>query len=99
MARSRKREQQGRCRSRTGDRYARRALSARHRVRGRSGYGGRPAEAGRPLAEPFAAIGNPPYSLTSPVVEWCLRAPELVAATLLTQLEYARKRTGDYGHW
>ncbi len=48
---------------------------------------------------PFSVVGNPPYSLTSPVVDWCLNAPELVAATLLTQLEYARKRTGDYGRW
>jgi 23S rRNA (adenine-N6)-dimethyltransferase len=49
--------------------------------------------------EPFSVIGNIPYALTSAVVDWCLRAPSLRAATLLTQLEYARKRTGDYGRW
>ena len=47
----------------------------------------------------FAVVGNPPYSLTSPVVDWCLRAPTLTSATLLTQLEYAWKRTGHYGRW
>jgi 23S rRNA (adenine-N6)-dimethyltransferase len=50
-------------------------------------------------AEPFAVVGNLPYALTSAVVDWCLRAPALTSATLLTQLEYARKRTGDYGRW
>ena len=44
-------------------------------------------------------VGNIPYSLTSAVVDWCLQAPSLRDATLLTQLEYARKRTGDYGRW
>jgi 23S rRNA (adenine-N6)-dimethyltransferase len=52
-----------------------------------------------PPNRPFSVVGNPPYSLTSPVVQWCLHAQELVAATLLTQLEYARKRAGDYGRW
>ena len=49
--------------------------------------------------EPFSVVGNIPYALTSAVVDWCLRAPSLRDATLLTQLEYARKRTGDYGRW
>lgn len=53
----------------------------------------------RPPREPFAVVGNIPYALTARVVEWCLRAPALTAATLVTQLEYARKRTGDYGRW
>ena len=53
----------------------------------------------RPPREPFAVVGNIPYALTSAVVGWCLRAGTLTSATLLTQLEYARKRTGDYGHW
>jgi 23S rRNA (adenine-N6)-dimethyltransferase len=47
----------------------------------------------------FGVVGNIPYALTSAVVDWCLRAETLTAATLLTQLEYARKRTGDYGRW
>jgi 23S rRNA (adenine-N6)-dimethyltransferase len=52
-----------------------------------------------PPCAPFAVVGNIPYSLTSSVVDWCLRARSLTDATLLTQLEYARKRTGDYGRW
>ena len=52
-----------------------------------------------PPAEPFAVVGNIPYALTSAVVDWCLGARTLTAATLVTQLEYARKRTGDYGRW
>ncbi|MFF3439806.1 ErmE/ErmH/ErmO/ErmR family 23S rRNA (adenine(2058)-N(6))-methyltransferase [Streptosporangium sp. NPDC002721] len=49
--------------------------------------------------EPFAVAGNIPYSITSRIVDWCLRAPALTSATLLTQLEYARKRSGDFGRW
>lgn len=49
--------------------------------------------------EPFAVVGNIPFSRTSDIVRWCLEAPELTSATLVTQLEYARKRTGDYGRW
>jgi 23S rRNA (adenine-N6)-dimethyltransferase len=47
----------------------------------------------------FAVAGNIPYGLTAAVIDWCLRAGTLRSATLLTQLEYARKRTGDYGRW
>jgi 23S rRNA (adenine-N6)-dimethyltransferase len=47
----------------------------------------------------FSVAGNVPFSRTAAVVDWCLRAPALTDATLLTQLEYARKRTGDYGRW
>ncbi|GIH25199.1 23S rRNA (adenine(2058)-N(6))-methyltransferase Erm(O) [Acrocarpospora phusangensis] len=53
----------------------------------------------RPPDEPFAVVGNIPYSITSKIVQWCLAAPELTSATLLTQLEYARKRSGDFGRW
>lgn len=49
--------------------------------------------------EPFAVAGNIPYAITSKIVDWCLRAPGLTSATLTTQLEYARKRTGDFGRW
>ncbi|GAB3158583.1 23S rRNA (adenine(2058)-N(6))-methyltransferase Erm(O) [Micromonospora sonneratiae] len=49
--------------------------------------------------EPFAVAGNIPWALTARVVDWCLRAPRMTSATLLTQLEYARKRTGDFGRW
>ncbi|MFI6841313.1 23S ribosomal RNA methyltransferase Erm [Nonomuraea africana] len=55
--------------------------------------------AARPPAEPFAVVGNIPYSVTSRIVDWCLTAPSLTSATLLTQLEYARKRSGDFGRW
>ena len=53
----------------------------------------------RPPRDRFAVVGNIPYALTSAVVGWCLGAATLASATLLTQLEYARKRTGDYGRW
>ncbi|MBG0566042.1 23S ribosomal RNA methyltransferase Erm [Actinoplanes aureus] len=55
--------------------------------------------AARAPREPFAVVGNIPYSITSEIVDWCLRAPALTSATLLTQREYARKRTGDCGRW
>ena len=53
----------------------------------------------RPPHRPFSVAGNVPFSRTAAIVDWCLRAPALTDATLLTQLEYARKRTGDYGSW
>ncbi|WP_432747958.1 ribosomal RNA small subunit methyltransferase A [Streptomyces sp. JH002] len=52
-----------------------------------------------PPREPFAVVGNIPYSRTTDIVRWCLAAPRLTSATLLTQLEYARRRTGDFGSW
>ncbi len=52
-----------------------------------------------PPERQFSVVGNPPYSLTAPIVDWCLRARVLTSATLLTQLEYAWKRTGHYGRW
>jgi 23S rRNA (adenine-N6)-dimethyltransferase len=55
--------------------------------------------AARAPREPFAVVGNIPYAITSRIVDWCLRAPALTSATLLTQREYARKRSGDYGRW
>ncbi|WP_121710075.1 23S rRNA (adenine(2058)-N(6))-methyltransferase Erm(O) [Streptomyces sp. E5N91] len=53
----------------------------------------------QPPRTPFAVAGNVPFSRTADIVDWCLTAPGLTDATLLTQLEYARKRTGDYGRW
>ncbi|MEU6082965.1 ErmE/ErmH/ErmO/ErmR family 23S rRNA (adenine(2058)-N(6))-methyltransferase [Streptomyces sp. NPDC047108] len=53
----------------------------------------------RPPREPFAVVGNIPYARTSDIVRWCLDAPDLTSATLVTQREFARKRTGDYGRW
>jgi 23S rRNA (adenine-N6)-dimethyltransferase len=55
--------------------------------------------AARPPARAFQVVGNAPFSLTSPIIDWCLRASRMTAATLITQLEYARKRTGGYGRW
>ena len=53
----------------------------------------------RPPSDPFHLAGNIPYSATSRIVAWALQAPALRSATLITQLEYARRRTGDYGRW
>ncbi len=55
--------------------------------------------AARPPSRPFQVVGNAPFSLTSPIVDWCLRSARMRTATLITQLEYARKRTGGYGRW
>jgi 23S rRNA (adenine-N6)-dimethyltransferase len=55
--------------------------------------------ASRPPEEPFEIVGNVPFSLTSPIIDWCLRARDLTKATIITQLEYAKKRTGTYGRW
>ncbi|MEU8537691.1 MULTISPECIES: 23S rRNA (adenine(2058)-N(6))-methyltransferase Erm(O) [Streptomyces] len=55
--------------------------------------------AARPPRAPFSLAGNVPFSRTADIVDWCLVAPALTDATLITQLEYARKRTGDYGRW
>jgi 23S rRNA (adenine-N6)-dimethyltransferase len=55
--------------------------------------------AARPPARRFQVVGNVPFSLTSPIIDWCLKASRMTNATLITQLEYARKRTGGYGRW
>jgi len=51
------------------------------------------------VAHPFHLVGNVPFGITTRIVEWCLAAPALQTATVITQLEYGRKRTGDYGRW
>lgn len=48
---------------------------------------------------PFHVAANIPFGLTSQIVSWCLTAPHLETATLITESAYARKRTGDYGKW
>ncbi|WP_067831227.1 ErmE/ErmH/ErmO/ErmR family 23S rRNA (adenine(2058)-N(6))-methyltransferase [Actinomadura kijaniata] len=53
----------------------------------------------RPPRRAFHLTGNIPYAATARIVTWALEAPHLTAATLITQREYARKRTGDYGRW
>lgn len=55
--------------------------------------------AARPPPQPFVVVGNVPFSITSQLVDWCLWAATLTSATIITQLEYARKRTGGYGRW
>jgi len=55
--------------------------------------------AARPPRQPFEVVGNVPFGRTAPIVDWCLAARSMTAATLITQLEYARKRTGGYGRW
>ena len=52
-----------------------------------------------PPAEPFAVVGNIPFGITSRIVEWCLGAAELTSATMVTQLDYARRRGGGHGRW
>jgi 23S rRNA (adenine-N6)-dimethyltransferase len=52
-----------------------------------------------PPREPFCVVSNAPFGITTDIVRWCLRARTLTAATLVTQLEFARKHTGDYGRW
>ena len=51
-----------------------------------------------PPHEPFAVVGNIPYSRTTDIVRWSLAAPQLTSATLLTQFEYAAKAGSDWGH-
>ena len=79
------------------------ALASRLRVRAGAGANVRVVIgdflSARPPAKAFQVVGNAPFSLTSPIIDWCLRARRLTAATLITQLEYARKRTGGFGRW
>jgi 23S rRNA (adenine-N6)-dimethyltransferase len=52
-----------------------------------------------PPREPFTVVSNAPFGITTDIVRWCLAARTLDSATLATQLEFARKHTGDYGRW
>jgi 23S rRNA (adenine-N6)-dimethyltransferase len=49
--------------------------------------------------EPFALVTNAPFGITTDIVRWCLEARRLTSATVVTQLEFARKHTGDFGRW
>ncbi|WP_198586844.1 23S ribosomal RNA methyltransferase Erm [Glycomyces xiaoerkulensis] len=49
--------------------------------------------------EPFDVVANVPYGITTDIVRWCLSADKLRSATLVTQLEFARKHSGDFGRW
>lgn len=55
--------------------------------------------AARPPETPFHVVGNVPFSRTSDIVDWCLSSPSIISATMITQLEYAKKRAGAYGRW
>jgi 23S rRNA (adenine-N6)-dimethyltransferase len=52
-----------------------------------------------PPGQDFVLLGNIPFAITARIVTWALESPHLQSATLITQREYARKRTGDYGRW
>ncbi|MEV6140126.1 23S ribosomal RNA methyltransferase Erm [Nocardia sp. NPDC051990] len=52
-----------------------------------------------PPREPFTVVANIPFAASTDIVRWCLAAPKLTSATLLTQCEFARKYAGDYGRW
>lgn len=52
-----------------------------------------------PPDQPFAVVGNIPFGVSTDILRWCLAAPRLTTATLLTQYEFARKYSGDYGRW
>ncbi|WP_017568797.1 ErmE/ErmH/ErmO/ErmR family 23S rRNA (adenine(2058)-N(6))-methyltransferase [Nocardiopsis halotolerans] len=53
----------------------------------------------RPPRGEFHVVGNIPYARTADIVRWCLGARSLSSATLVTQWEYACKRTGGFGRW
>jgi 23S rRNA (adenine-N6)-dimethyltransferase len=53
----------------------------------------------RPPREPFRVVANVPFAITTDIVRWCLDARSLTTASLVVQLEFARKHTGDYGRW
>ncbi|MBF6454447.1 23S ribosomal RNA methyltransferase Erm [Nocardia cyriacigeorgica] len=48
---------------------------------------------------PFAVVANIPFGISTDILRWCLDAERLTSATLLTQREFARKHSGDYGRW
>ncbi|THV38658.1 23S ribosomal RNA methyltransferase Erm [Glycomyces buryatensis] len=53
----------------------------------------------REPSEAFAVVANAPFSITTDIVRWCLGARNLTSATLVTQIEFARKHSGDFGRW
>jgi 23S rRNA (adenine-N6)-dimethyltransferase len=55
--------------------------------------------ASTPPVAPFLLAGNLPFSRTNEIIRWALKAEGLTRAVVITQLEFARKRTGDYGRW
>ena len=53
----------------------------------------------KPPREPFQVVANIPFGITSDIIQWCLNAELFDSGTFITQLEYARKRTGYYKRW
>lgn len=51
------------------------------------------------LDHDFVLLGNIPFAITAPIIAQALTSTHLQSATLITQREYARKRTGDFGRW
>lgn len=78
--------------------YARR-LSVRYAGNDRIRVVNKDFRFAEPPAQPFAVVGNIPFGASTDILRWCLAAPRLTAATLLTQYEFARKYSGDYGRW
>ncbi|WP_433761899.1 23S ribosomal RNA methyltransferase Erm [Nocardia sp. CA-135398] len=52
-----------------------------------------------PPRDPFTVVADIPFAASTDILRWCLAAPKLSSATLLTQREFARKYAGDYGRW
>ena len=50
-----------------------------------------------PPRVPFELVGNVPFGRTAAIVDWFLEARAMTAATLITQPEYAKKRTSGAG--
>lgn len=77
------------------------AATARRRIGGAPGIRFETGDflASRPPRTPFHLAGNIPFGQTTTIVTWSLAAASLQSATLITQWEFARKRSGDYGRW
>ncbi|WP_459546729.1 23S ribosomal RNA methyltransferase Erm [Nocardia sp. X0981] len=81
------------------DPYYARRLAARYATDNRIRVLHRDFREVTPPTEPFAIVANIPFAASTDIVRWCLAARYLTSATLLTQYEFARKHSGDYGRW
>lgn len=52
-----------------------------------------------PPTQEFHVVANVPFSITTAAINWFLDAEGFRSASIITQLEFARKRSGDYGRW
>jgi 23S rRNA (adenine-N6)-dimethyltransferase len=52
-----------------------------------------------PPRQDFDVVASIPFNSSAAILRWCLNAEHVNSATLLTQLEFARKHTGDYDRW